>query len=68
MSGDVEGSPGGLARQGQSGKIENIILNVRRNAMCCTLDPVCNQFPSQGLELLNWAACHYCALLLENML
>lgn len=65
-SGDSEGSLGGLVRQGQSGRIEDTILNAIKNALWCTSDPVCIQSPGQGPESLNLAACHNCALLPET--
>ena len=65
-SGDSEGSLGGLVRQGQSGRIEDTILNAIKNALWCTSDPVCIQSAGQGPESLNLAACHNCTLLPET--
>ena len=65
-SGDSEGSLGGLVRQGEKGRLEDIILNAIRNAAWCTSDPVCIQSAGQGPESCNLAACHNCALLPET--
>lgn len=65
-SGDSEGSLGGLVRQGESGKIEDTILDAVRNAQWCTSDPICIQSRGQGPESCNLAACHNCALLPET--
>ena len=65
-SGDSEGSLGGLVRQGQTGKIEDIIRDAIQNASWCSSDPVCIQSLGQGPESLNLAACHNCALLPET--
>lgn len=65
-SGDSEGSLGGLVRQGEHGRLENVIINAIENARWCTSDPVCIQSTGQGPESLNLAACHNCALLPET--
>ena len=65
-SGDSEGSLGGLVRQGESGRLEDIIVNAVKNASWCTSDPICIQSASQGPESLNLAACHNCTLLPET--
>ena len=65
-SGDSEGSLGGLVRQGEPGKLEDIIINAIKNAAWCSADPVCIQSLGQGPESLNLAACHNCALLPET--
>lgn len=65
-SGDSEGSMGGLVRQGKPGRLEDTVLDALRNATWCASDPVCIQSRGQGLESLNLAACHSCALLPET--
>ncbi len=65
-SGDSEGSLGGLVRQGESGRIEDTIVNAVNNALWCTSDPICIQTVGQGPESCNLAACHNCALLPET--
>ena len=65
-SGDSEGSLGGLVRQGEAGRLEDVIVNAIENAAWCTSDPICIQSAGQGPESLNLAACHNCALLPET--
>ena len=65
-SGDSEGSLGGLVRQGEKGRVEDIICSAIRNATWCSSDPVCIQSLGQGPESCNLAACHNCALLPET--
>jgi len=65
-SGDSEGSLGGLVRQGNCGRIENIIGKAINEARWCASDPVCIQSPGQGQNGCNLAACHNCALLPET--
>lgn len=42
-SGDSEGSLGGLVRQGEAGRLEDIIVSAIENASWCTSDPICIQ-------------------------
>jgi len=65
-SSDSDGSLGGLVRNGLPDAFENIFLNMLQNASWCSSDPVCIQSEAQGLESLNYAACHACALLPET--
>lgn len=65
-SGDSEGSLGGLVRQGEAGRLEDIIVSAIENASWCTSDPICIQSAGQGPESLNLAACHNCVLLPET--
>ena len=65
-SGDSEGSLGGLVRQGEAGRIENVIKRAINDAQWCAADPVCIQSPGQGQDGCNLAACHNCALLPET--
>lgn len=65
-SGDSEGSLGGLVRQGEAGRIEDIIVDAVKNAQWCTSDPICIQSAGQGPESCNLAACHNCTLLPET--
>jgi hypothetical protein len=65
-AGDSEGSLGGLVRQGESGRIEDTIVNAVKNALWCTSDPICIQSTGQGPESCNLAACHNCTLLPET--
>lgn len=65
-SGDSEGSLGGLVRQGETGRIEDTIVDAVKNAQWCTSDPICIQSAGQGPESCNLAACHNCTLLPET--
>lgn len=65
-SGDSEGSLGGLVRQGETGRIEDTIVDAIKNALWCTSDPICIQSVGQGPESCNLAACHNCSLLPET--
>lgn len=65
-SGDSEGSLGGLVRQGEPGRIEDMIKDAIQNALWCTSDPICIQSKGQGPESCNLSACHNCALLPET--
>ncbi len=65
-SGDTEGSLGGLVRQGEPGRIENIILAAIKNAEWCSSDPICIMSSGQGPDSCNLAACYNCALVSET--
>lgn len=65
-SGDSEGSLGGLVRQGEPGRFEDILLKALQNSLWCSSDPVCMQSHGQGPDALNLAACHNCSLLPET--
>ncbi|WP_236909439.1 DUF1998 domain-containing protein [Clostridium sp. Cult3] len=63
---DSEGSLGGLVSQGRSSNIENTIIKTLDKSRWCSSDPLCVQSGGQGLNSLNLAACHSCALLPET--
>jgi len=65
-SGDSEGSLGGLVRQGQLGRLEEIVLTALQEATWCSSDPICMESKGQGPNSCNLAACHTCALLPET--
>lgn len=65
-SGDSEGTLGGLVRQGEPGRLEQIVQEAVRGAYWCSSDPVCIESPGQGAENANLAACHACALVSET--
>jgi hypothetical protein len=65
-SGDTEGSLGGLVRQGETGRIESIILSAIKNAQWCSVDPLCISSQGQGPDSCNLAACYNCSLLPET--
>ncbi|MDE6758427.1 MAG: DUF1998 domain-containing protein [Clostridia bacterium] len=64
--GDAEGTLGGLVRQGYSDCLPIIIKKALDRAKFCANDPVCSFSNGQGIEALNYAACHTCALLPET--
>lgn len=65
-SGDSEGTLGGLVRQGAPGRFEHTLRAAVANAALCSSDPLCIESDGQGMESLNLAACHACALLPET--
>lgn len=68
-SGDSEGSLGGLVRMGEPENIERIFQRAIEDAKWCSSDPVCTESGhkgGQGVNGLNMAACHCCALLPET--
>ena len=65
-SADSDGSLGGLARQGVTDKIRNVLLEMLENATWCSNDPICIDSMGQGYSSLNYAGCHACSLLPET--
>jgi len=68
-SGDCEGSMGGLVRMGEAGNFARVMDAALEGARWCSSDPVCTEsgvLGGQGIESLNIAACHCCALLPET--
>ncbi|WP_026528260.1 DUF1998 domain-containing protein [Butyrivibrio sp. VCD2006] len=63
---DSDGSLGGLARQGVTEKLRDILMNMIENASWCSNDPICIESQAQGYASLNYAACHACSLLPET--
>ena len=63
---DSDGSLGGLVRKGLKDSLENIFRNLLQEASWCSSDPICIKSRAQGLESLNYAACHACTLLPET--
>lgn len=66
---DADGSLGGLVEQAYGERVEQLIEQMMEDASWCSNDPVCinatKEF-GQGVESLNYAACHCCALLPET--
>lgn len=60
-----DGSLGGLVRQGEKKRLKNTIGSMLNRAAWCSNDPICIEAKSQGLNSLNYAACHACALVPE---
>jgi hypothetical protein len=65
-AGDVEGTLGGLVRQGEPRRLAHTILSALERAAWCGTDPICRECTSQGFGGLNRAACHACALVSET--
>jgi len=65
-SGDSEGTMGGLVRQGELGRLEQVFIRALRSALWCSSDPTCVESSGQGPDSCNLAACHACALLSET--
>lgn len=65
-AGDTEGTLGGLARQAKPPRFFKTLLNALQQGYNCSADPICLESNGQGLEGLNMAACHACALVSET--
>jgi hypothetical protein len=65
-AGDVEGTLGGLVRQGEPPYLAGTILAALERGAWCSSDPICRENPGQGFGALNLAACHACALVSET--
>jgi hypothetical protein len=68
-SGDCEGSMGGLVRMGEPANFGRIFDAAVEDARWCSSDPVCTESGNnggQGIDGLNMAACHCCALIPET--
>jgi hypothetical protein len=63
---DSEGSLGGLVRQGYPDRFVPTILTALERGTWCSSDPICRELPGQGVQGLNRAACHSCALVSET--
>ncbi|MEE8584680.1 MAG: DUF1998 domain-containing protein [Acidobacteriota bacterium] len=65
-AGDSEGTMGGLVQQGKPEHLEQLLLGAVQDALWCSNDPLCIESHGQGIDSLNRAACHACALLSET--
>jgi hypothetical protein len=68
-SGDSEGSLGGLVSMGAPDRLGALLEEAVDDAVWCSSDPVCGDVGrggGQGVDGLNGAACHCCALLPET--
>lgn len=63
---DSAGSLGGLISQGEENSFEGLVRDSVRRFSWCSSDPVCIESEAGGVESLNLAACHSCALLPET--
>lgn len=62
---DIVGSLGGLSELSQPERFLALLAATMDKADWCSLDPVCSEHEGQGPHLLNFAACHGCALIPE---
>ncbi|MFJ6926398.1 DrmB family protein [Streptomyces nigra] len=65
-AGDVEGTLGGLVRQGEAPHFAETLIRMLEAAAWCSADPLCAEHTGQGFGNLNRAACHACTLLPET--
>lgn len=65
-AGDSEGTMGGLVLQAKPGRFESLLFGTISDALWCSSDPLCIESHGQGIDSLNRAACHACALLPET--
>ena len=63
---DVEGTLGGLVRQGEADQLIPAVLSALQEASFCPNDPVCAESQPQSIDGLNQAACHACCLASET--
>lgn len=63
---DVEGTLGGLVRQGEPDLLVAAIVRALEQAAWCPNDPVCSESEPQSIDGLNLAACHACSLAPET--
>jgi hypothetical protein len=65
-SGSADGTLGGLVRQGEPANLDAMMASSLENARWCSSDPLCIESEGQGVDALNMAACHACALVSET--
>jgi hypothetical protein len=65
-SSDIEGTLGGLVRQGEPDLLAPAIVRALEQAAWCPNDPVCIESEPQSIDGLNLAACHACCLAPET--
>ena len=65
-AGDVEGTLGGLVRQGEPPRLAEALAGALLAASWCSADPLCGESGGQGLGSLNLASCHACTLVSET--
>lgn len=63
---DVEGTLGGLVRQGEPEHLLAAMTRALEQAAWCPNDPVCLEAQPQSIDGLNHAACHACVLVSET--
>jgi hypothetical protein len=62
---DSAGSLGGLVAQAVPARLSASLAESLDRARWCSADPLCIESAAQGVDALNLAACHACALLPE---
>ncbi|WP_043425136.1 DUF1998 domain-containing protein [Arthrobacter sp. 162MFSha1.1] len=65
-SDDTEGTLGGLVREGEGSRLQATLMRALEAATWCSNDPVCAESPGQGMNSMNLASCHACALSSET--
>ena len=65
-AGDVEGTLGGLARQGEPPRLAGTMLRALETAAWCSSDPLCRESSGQGFGAMNIGACYACTLVSET--
>lgn len=65
-AGDVEGTLGGLVRQGEPPRLANTLLHGLESASWCSSDPLCRESGGQGFGAMNLGACYACTLVSET--
>lgn len=64
--GDSEGSLGGLVRLGDPVRFGRLLVAAMQDMSWCSADPVCRETSATGIDGLNAASCHACALVSET--
>jgi hypothetical protein len=59
---DIAGSLGGIVESSYPKEFIKLLGNAFKQALWCSLDPVCTEHEGQGPGWLNRAACHGCVL------
>jgi hypothetical protein len=62
---DSAGSLGGVIAQADADVLDNSLREAMARASWCSADPLCIETTAAGVDALNLAACHACALLPE---
>lgn len=62
---DAAGSLGGVTAQADEERLDATLRAAVKRAVWCSADPVCIESDVSGVDALNLAACHSCALLPE---
>jgi hypothetical protein len=62
----ADGTLGGLVRQGNPDLFGATLRIAIENAKWCSSDPLCVESKGQGVDALNFAACHACAIVSET--